>query len=147
MSFMDELGKAAEGLGNADPQQTADAASDTVAKSDPSELADHMTQSVGNMDGGTLSKLGGELLQAFNNKGGAVPDASGAAQAAGVSQNAVASGEPGAVGALLQYAKAHPDVLKSAAGAFLQKNPSAVSSLAPGLLQGIMGRLGGGASS
>lgn len=147
MSFMDEVGKAAEGFGNADPQQTAAAASDTVKDANPNELADHMTQSVGNMDGGNVSKLGGELLGAFNKSGGSTPDANGAAQAAGVSQDAVASGEPGAVGALLQYAKAHPDVLKSAAGAFLQKNPGAVSSLAPGLLQGIMGRLGGGTSS
>ncbi|MBC5822647.1 MAG: hypothetical protein GIX01_11800 [Candidatus Eremiobacteraeota bacterium] len=147
MSFMDELGKAAQSLGNADPQQTAAAASDTVNQADPDDLADHMTQSVGNLDGGSLSKLGGELLQAFNKSGDSAPDADGAAQAAGVSQDAVAGGEPGAVDALLQYAKAHPDVLKSAAGAFLQKNPGAVGSLAPGLLQGIMGRLGGGTSS
>ncbi len=144
MSFMDDLTKAAASLEGADPQRTAAAAGDTVANADPNELADHVSQSVGNMDGSTLSKLGGELLAAFDKQGAASgTDASSATQAAGVSQDAVASGEPGALGALVQYAKAHPDVLKSAVSTFLQKNPGAVGSLAPGLLQGIMGRLGG----
>jgi hypothetical protein len=47
---------------------------------------------------------------------------------------------------MLQFAKNHPEVLQNAASAFMQKNPGAISQLAPGLLQGIMGKLGGGAS-
>ncbi len=144
MSFMDDVSKAAGGmLGGASPQQAADAASDTVQNTDSGELAGHLTQSLGNMDGGTLSSLGGELLQSFTNHAGFSGDANSAAQAAGVSQDAVASGDPGAIGTLMQFAKGHPGVLQAAAGAFLQKNPGAISSLAPGLLQGVMGRLGG----
>lgn len=75
-----------------------------------------------------------------------VTDATGATQAAGVSEDAVSSGDPSAIGKLIGYAKAHPDVLKSATTAFLQKNPGALASLAPGLLQGIMGKAGGPAS-
>ncbi len=146
MSFMDDLGQAAASLEGADPQQTAAAASDTVAGADPNQLADHVSQSVGNMDGSSLPKLGQELLSAFNNRQDSGADATSATQAAGVSREAVAGGEPGAIGALVQYAKAHPEVLKSAMSTFLQKNPGAVGSLAPGLLQGVMGRLGGGSA-
>ena len=145
MSFMDELGKMAGGmLGNMSPQQAADAASDHVASADPNEVADGLTQSVGKMDQSTLSNLGQQLLQSYTNHQSFDGDANAATQEAGVSQAAVASGDPGAVGTLLQFAKMHPEVLQTAASAFMQKNPSALGALAPTLLQGIMGRFGGG---
>ena len=145
MSFMDNLGKMAGGfLGNASPQEAADAASDHVANADPSEVADGLSQSVGNMDQPSLSSLGQQLLHAYTNNQSYSGDANSATQEAGVSQAAVASGDPGAVGMMLQFAKMHPEVLQTAASAFMQKNPSALGALAPTLLQGIMGRFGGG---
>jgi hypothetical protein len=56
----------------------------------------------------------------------------------------VASGSPQGVAALIDYAKSNPQVLQQAASAFMQRNPAALQQLAPGLLQGIMGHLGGG---
>jgi hypothetical protein len=147
MSFMDGLEKMAGGLmGGATQEQTADAASAHVAQADPNQLADHLSASVGTMDQGSLASLGQQLLHAYTNHDNAVGDANAATQEAGVSQAAVASGDPGAVGTLIQYAKMHPEVLQSAASAFMQHNPGAISQLAPGLLQGIMGRLGGSAA-
>lgn len=142
MGFMDNLAQAAAGLfGGASPQQTADAASAHVENTDPNELADHLTQSVGTMDQSNVASLGKQLLESFTNHGSFAGDGNAAAQQAGVTQDAVASGQPGAVGALLQFAKSNPAVLQTAASAFMQRNPGAIGQLAPQLLQGIMGRL------
>lgn len=146
MSFMDNLGKmAGDFLGGATPQQAADAASDHVANADPNEVADGLTQSVGNMNTPTLSSLGQQLLQTYTNHASFDGDTNTATQEAGVSQASVAAGDPGAVGTMLQFAKGHPEILQTAASAFMQRNPGALASLAPSLLQGIMGRFGGGA--
>ena len=144
MSFMDEIGKMAGGLlGGADPQQAADAASDHVATMDSGQLGDHLTQSLGNMDNSSLMGLGQQLLSTFTNHAGYSGDANTATQDAGVSQADVAAGDPGAIGALIDLAKNNSGVLQNAASQFLGNNPSALSSLPPGLLQGILGRLGG----
>jgi hypothetical protein len=141
---MDGLEKmAGDAFGGATQEQTAVAASAHVQESDPNQLADHLSNSVGNLDQNSLASLGQQLLHAYTNHDNSVGDANAATQEAGVSQAAVASGDPGAVGTLIQFAKMHPEVLKSAASAFMQHNPSAIAGLAPGLLQGIMGRLGG----
>lgn len=144
MSFMDNIGKLAGGfLGGADPQAAASAASDHVAEMDTNQLGDHLTQSLGNMDRSSLMGLGQQLLQTFTNHAGYDGDANSATQDAGVSQASVAAGDPGAIGTLIAMAKNNPGVLQSAASSFLGNNPSALGSLAPGLLQGILGRLGG----
>jgi hypothetical protein len=144
MSFLDGIGKlAGQFLGGADPQQAADAASEHVASSDPNELAGHLTQSLGTLDPSALQGLGQQLLETFTNHPASTEDANAATASAGVSPADVASGDQGAIGSLIAYAKSNPQVLQSAASAFMQKNPGAIAQLAPGLLQGIMGRLGG----
>ncbi len=147
MSFLDNLTKmAGQVLGNATPEQTADAAASHVAESDPSATADHLLQSIPNMNSGSLMALGQQLLSTYTQHASYPGDANTATQEAGVSQDAVAAGDQGAVGTMIAFAKNHPEILQSAATAFMQKNPSALTSLAPGLLQGIMGKLGGGAA-
>ncbi len=144
MSFMDEIGKMAGGfLGGASPQDAAAAASDHVATMDSNQLGDHLTQSLGNMDQSSLMGLGQQLLSTFTNHAGYSGDANTATQDAGVSQADVAAGDPSAIGSLIQMAKSNPGVLQQAASKFLGDNPNAISSLAPGLLQGIMSKLGG----
>lgn len=168
MSFMDNLGKVAESalgggsqaqdenatseqrglsddvLGGASPDQVARAASSHVKTMDPGELAGNLQQSVGMMDQPSAAGLGQQLLQAFTHHSGAAGDSSAAARQAGVSEADVAAGDPGAVGTLVQFAKSHPEVLQTAASAFMQKNPSALGQLAPGLIEGVLGRLRGG---
>ena len=159
MSFLDNLTKmAGQVLGNATPEQTADAAASHIASADPSETADHLLQSIPNMNSGSLMALGQQLLSTYTQHSSYAGDANTATQEAGVSQDAVAAGDQGAVGTMIAFAKNHPEILQSAAtpnslqadrvlaSAFMQKNPSALTSLAPGLLQGIMGKLGGGAA-
>jgi hypothetical protein len=147
MSFLDNLTKmAGQVLGNATPEQAADAAASHVEGADPSETADHLIQSLPNMNSGSLMALGQQLLSTYTQHSSYAGDANTATQEAGVTQDAVAAGDQGAVGTLIAFAKNHPEVLQTAATAFMQKNPSALTSLAPGLLQGIMGKLGGGAA-
>ncbi len=144
MSFMDEAGKlAGDFIGGTNPDDAASAASDHVQSMDAGQLGDHLTQSLGTMDHSTLSGLGQQLLQTFTNHPSYNGDANTAAQEAGVSQAAVAAGDPGAIGTLINMAKNNPSVLQSAASSFLGGNPGAIGQLAPGLLQGILGRLGG----
>ncbi len=144
MSFMDNIGKLASGfLGGADPQAAASAASDHVAGMDAGQLGDHLTQSLGTMDKSSLMGLGQQLLSTFTNHAGYTGDANTATQEAGVSQADVAAGDPGALGMLIAYAKNNPAVLQNAASHFLGNNPNALGGLAPGLLQGILGKLGG----
>ena len=145
MSFMDGLEKMAGGLlGGVTPEQASAAAADHVANADPSQLADHLTESVGTMNQSSLSNLGQQLLQTYTNHQAYDGDANTATQEAGVSQAAVAAGDPGAVATMIQFAKNNPQVLQAAASAFMQHNPAAIESLAPGLLKGIMGRFTGG---
>jgi hypothetical protein len=143
MSFFDNLAKAASQLlGDANPQDVAQAASDHTASLDPSELAGHLQQSLGTMDQSSLTGLGQQLLQTFTNHGAYSGDGAQAAEAAGTSADAVASGSPEGISALIDYAKSNPQILQTAVSAFMQRNPQALEQLAPGLLSGIMGRLG-----
>ncbi len=139
MSFMDNLGKMEGMLGGASPAEASAAAADHVNAMDPSELSGHLQQSLGSMDPSSLSALGGHLLQAFDQHG---QGGDQAAQAAGTSTDAVASGNTGAIGSLIQMAESHPQILQAAAGHFFGSNPGAIGQMAPGLLSGIMGRLG-----
>jgi hypothetical protein len=143
MSFMDNLTKmAGQLLGGVDQQSAANAAGEHVAQMDPQELAGHLKDSVGSMDPSTLTALGQHLLETFTSHQAYSGDGAQAAAEAGTSAEAVASGSPAAISSLVEYAKGHPEVLQTAASAFMQRNPGALTQLAPGLLGGIMAKLG-----
>jgi hypothetical protein len=145
VSFFDEAAKfASEAFGGVPPEATAQAASDHISSMDDGQLAGHLQQSVGTMDQSSLVSLGQHLLQTIENRGG---DAAQAAQQAGTSQEEAASGSPGAISALFDYAKNNQGMLQEAGQAFVQRNPGAIAQLAPSFLQGIMVRLGGSGSS
>jgi len=135
-TLMGALSRAADEHG---PEKIAQAAQDHVAEQDDDALATHLSQSVDTLGDSSLASLGGNLLRSFGAQG---HDADGAAAAAGTSVADVQGGDPGAVRALIDYARANPGVLQGAAGAFMQHDPSAIGRLAPGFLQGILGRLG-----
>jgi hypothetical protein len=142
MSFLDGLSKLAGNLfGGADQTQVAQAASDHVASLDPATLAGHLKDSLGTMDQGSIGQLGSQLLAAFNNHPASPADADTAANAAGTSTEAVAAGDPGAVGSLIDYAKEHPELLSTATQAFTQGNIASLSSMAPGFVSEIVSRL------
>ena len=125
-------------LGSADPQQVADATRDHVDQTDPGTLADHLTQGAQGMDAGQLGSLGSTLLGALANHGHDETQA----QDAGVDTQAAQQGDQGNVIALIQHAQQNPAALKDAAVQFVQQNPQVLQKL-PGLLQGVLGRLGG----
>ncbi|MGH7728576.1 MAG: hypothetical protein ACREM2_07295 [Vulcanimicrobiaceae bacterium] len=144
---MDNLKNLAGGLmGGSDP---AAAAGQQVASMDPAQLAGHLQQSLGSMDSSSLGALGQQLLQTFTNHTAFNGDGAAAATAAGTSSAAVASGDSGAIGQLISYAKGNPQILQAASAAFVQHNPQALESMAPGFLQQIAGKfgLGGGGTS
>ncbi len=124
-------------LGGADPQQVGDAARDHVGDVPPDQLAQHLTEGAQNLDQGGLASLGQSLLGALSQHG----QAESTAQDAGVDTAAAAGGDQGNVVALIQHAAQNPDALRDAAVQFVQKDPQVLTQL-PGLLQGIMGRLG-----
>ena len=141
---MDGLSKLAGNLfggGNADPAEVAQAASDHIDSLDANTLAGHLKDSLGTMDQNSIGQLGQELLSAFNNHPASPADGDTAAAAAGTSSDAVAAGEPGAVGSLIDYAKQHPELLSQASQAFTQGNISSLSQMAPGFVNEILGRL------
>jgi hypothetical protein len=142
MSFLDGIGKMASGLlGNFQPADVAQAASDHVSQMDPNELAGHLQQSVGTMDQSSLMTLGQHLLQQC--MGGGSGDAAQVTQNAGTTPDAVSSGSPNAISSLIEYCKSNPAVLQAATTALAQRNPEALQQMAPGLISGIMGRLTG----
>jgi hypothetical protein len=124
-------------LGGADPQQVGDAARDHIADVPPDQLAQHLADGAQNLDQGGLASLGQTLLGSLAQHG---HDES-QAQDAGVDTGAAASGDQGNVVALIQHAAQNPAALRDAAVQFVQKDPQVLTQL-PGLLQGIMGKLG-----
>jgi hypothetical protein len=142
MSFMDGLSKLAGSFfGNADQSQVAQAASDHIDSLDPNTLAGHLKDSLGTMDQGSIAQLGQSLLSAFDSHPASPSDAEGASAAAGATSDAVASGDPGAVGSLIDYAKQHTELLSTATQAFTQGNIASLSQMAPGFVSEIMSRL------
>jgi len=131
------LNQAKSLLGSADPQAVADATRDHVDQTDTGDLVQHLTQGAQGMDQGGLAALGMSLLGSLTQHG---HDES-TAQDAGVDTAAAAGGDQANVIALIQHAKDNPAALKDAVVNFAQQNPQMLQQL-PGLLQGVMGKLG-----
>jgi hypothetical protein len=143
MSFFDDLKKmATDFLASPQGQGAVAAASEHITQMDPQQLAGHLQDSLGSMDAEKVTALGQQLLQTFTSHQAYQGDGAQAAQAAGTTAEAVTSGAPAAVSSLIAYAQAHPEILQAATTAFMQRNPSALQQLAPGLLSGLMAKLG-----
>jgi hypothetical protein len=108
---------------------------------DAAALAGRLKGSLADMDQGSIAQLGQSLLAAFNNHPASPADGETASGAAGTSADAVASGEPGAVGSLIDYAKEHPELLSTASQAFKEGNYASLAQMAPGLLSDIESKL------
>jgi type IV secretory pathway TrbL component len=142
MSFLDGLSKLAGNLfGGASQEQVGQAASDHIASLDPNALAGHLKDSLGTMDQSSIAALGRQLLSAFNNHTMSPADADAASNAAGTSAEEVASGNPNAVSALIDYTKEHPELLSTASQAFTSGNYAALQQMAPGFISEITSRI------
>ncbi|HEY5348182.1 MAG TPA: hypothetical protein VIJ64_00540 [Candidatus Lustribacter sp.] len=136
--FGDLLGAAGKLLGGTSPGDLQAAASDHVGGLDPSELVNHLIGMVPNLPDDARSQLAHTVLGALGKNG----TAEGDVQAAGVPTDDAKNGDPAALGALLEHAKSDPGSLKDAAISYVTSNPQLIQKFAPGLMQGILGKLG-----
>jgi hypothetical protein len=110
MSLFDTLKNAAGGLlGTVSAQETP---------ANPNDIADNIVQRIDTLDGTALLNLGQQLLESFTRHDSYPSDGGQAAEDAGTTAEAVASGSPNAIAVLLTFAKNHPQVLQSITGTF-----------------------------
>jgi len=126
MSFMDNIAKTVSGLFGGGTDATAAT----------QNLEGHLSS----MDPSTLGTFGQQLLSTFTSHPGYDGDGAKAAAAAGTTPEAVASGAPGAIGAIISYAQQNPQVMQACMTAFQEKNPAALAQFAPGLMAHLTGQ-------
>lgn len=137
--FGELFGAAQKLLASTPPGDVANAAGDHVQSLDSGELVDHLLASVPNLPDGARGTLAQTILGVLGRNG----TSEAAVADAGVPTDAAKSGDADAVGAVIEHAGTNPDALKAAAVQFIRQNPQLVQQLAPGFLQGIVGRLEG----
>lgn len=103
------------------------------------QLGNVLQSGAGQVDDATRASLGQHLLDAFTNHVPYTGTGAEAATAAGTTAEAVQSGEPGALGSIIDYAKGHPEVIQAATSAFLTKNPGVLAQIGPAVLGGLFG--------
>jgi hypothetical protein len=103
------------------------------------QLGDMLHNGSTQVDDTTRASLGQHLLDAFTNHVPFTGTGADAAAQAGTSEAAVQSGDPGAVGALINYAKAHPEIIQTATTAFLERNPAVLAQIGPSVLGSLFG--------
>jgi hypothetical protein len=96
-------------------------ATNTANATNPTAFADHIAQNADSLDESTLLHLGQQLLTTFTTHSAYAGDGAQAAEDAGTTAEAVASGEPNAIAAFMTFAKDHPEVLQSLAHAFTKQ--------------------------
>ena len=136
--FGDLMGAAEKMLGSASPADVQDATEQHVGSLDTGELVNHFIGMVPNLPDGARSQLASTVLGALGQNG----KSEGDVQDAGVPTDDAKSGDPAALGALLEHAASDPSSLKDAAVHYITANPQLIAQYAPKLLQGILGRLG-----
>jgi len=137
--FGDLLGEAEKLLGTTSASDLQAAAEAHLGGLDSGEIVNHLIGMVPNLPDGAAAELAQTVLGALGQNGSSESDA----QDAGVPTDDAKTGDPAAVGALLQHAASDPASLKDAAVSFITNNPQLLQQYAPGLMQGILGRLGG----
>ena len=112
---------------------------DMIKQLSGEQLGNLLKNGAGQVDDTTRASLGQHLLDAFTNHVPYTGTGAEAAADAGTSAEAVAAGSPGAIGTLIDYAKAHPEIIQTATAAFVQRNPAVLAQLGPALLGNLFG--------
>lgn len=112
---------------------------DLIKKLSGEQLGDMLKNGVSQTDDATRGSLGQHLLDAFTNHEPYIGTGAQAAAEAGTSAESVQNGVPGAIGTLIEYAKAHPEVIQAATTAFLTRNPSVLAEIGPAVLGKLFG--------
>jgi hypothetical protein len=103
------------------------------------QIGNVLQAGAGQADDATRASLGQQLLDAFTNHVPFTGTGADAAVHAGTTEEAVQSGTPDAITAIVNYAKGHPEVIQAATTAFVTKNPEVLKQLGPSLLSGLFG--------
>ena len=112
---------------------------DMIKQLSGDQLGNLLQNGSAQVDDTTRSSLGQHLLDAFTNHVPFTGTGAEAAAQAGTSAEAVQSGNPGAVGSLIDFAKGHPEVIQAATSAFLERNPALLTQLGPSLMANLFG--------
>ena len=125
-------------FGNYGSAQVIEAAEKFINKMNERDLASAIEQSQRAMTPGGRALLVEAIFDAFRARGESSEDA---AEGAGTSLSAIEGGEAQAMHALIEYARTNTGLLKEAATALIERQPSVVAQLSPELANGIAQRL------
>lgn len=136
--FNNMLSDAETLLGNAKPEEVANATNQHVQATDPQTLAGHLSSGAQNMDSGALGQLASALLAGLAKNGHDETQA----HDSNVDTHAATSGDKQNVLALIEHAKDNPAALCDAAVSFAKSNPQLLTQI-PGIAEGVLARLRG----
>lgn len=125
-------------FGNYASAEVIDAAEKCISKMDEADVALALEQSERMMSAAGRALLVEAIFDAFRARGESSDDA---AEGAATTVEAIRAGNSASIGALLEYARANPGLLKEAAIVLIERAPDVVSQLAPELADGIAARL------
>jgi hypothetical protein len=137
--FGDLFGEAEKLLGGTSSGDLQAAAEEHLGGLGTDDVVNHLLGMVPNLSDDARAELAQTVLGALGQNGTSESDV----QDAGVPTDDAKNGDPDALGALLQHAASDPASLKDAAVSYVTNNPQLLQKFAPGLMQGILGRLGG----
>jgi hypothetical protein len=125
-------------FGNVPPEMLAGAVEKLLAKMDETDLAAFYERELSAMPSDVVDAFLEAVLRAFHDRGESSEDA---AEEAGTTLDALARREGAALGALLAYARANPDLLKEATAAFVEQHPDLITMLPVALRDALAQRL------
>lgn len=109
-----------------------------VAKMDETDLAAVYSRDLSAMPADAFGSFVEAMFDAFRERGESSEDA---AEGAGTTLEGIAQRDRSAVGALLEYARSNPGLLKEATTLFVEQRPDLVATLPPLLYGAIAERL------
>lgn len=125
-------------FGNVPVDALVDAVEKHVGTLDDDQLAALLGGGLANMSDGARGALVQSILDAFRERGESSEDA---AEAAETPLAAIEAHEPGAINALLNYARANAGLLEDALTRLAEDHREQLAALPPALVDGIAGSL------
>jgi hypothetical protein len=125
-------------FGNVPADMLAGAVEKLLAKMDESDLAAFYERELGAIPPDAFHAFVEAVFTAFRERGESSEDA---AEGAGTTVDGIAQRESAAIGALLRYALASPDLLKEATTLFVEQRPDLVATLPPVVQNALAERL------
>jgi hypothetical protein len=125
-------------FGNVPADVLAGAVEKLLAKMNEADLAAFYERELSAMPPDVARAFAEALFVAFRDRGESSDDA---AEGAATTVGAIEQGEPAAVGALLNYARTSPDLLKEATTILVEQRPDLISALPADLRERLAERL------